>query len=701
MERRTGQAALAPGGAGRVARAPRAGGVCGRALAIAVSLLACGSPPEDPAGDAAPASGDIALVRIARWPGAGVELTLRVTPAGWPADSGAPADLSNAIRLEPDGGGELAFAARPTALAPGYTALLVQPAATAAAREMQRAALEALIASRPGAERIALFRWGAAVDQVASFTGDRALLSAALPAALAPLGAGEAPLPAEEALPAAARDAAEVGGAGGRVMRAVIVSGGAIPEAVREATVLPLVALEPGGDPAARAAAAGMAIDRLAAGAHYAIGVCPGPDAPPARLAVDDAPGAITVAWPAPWPESASAPCDPAAMTGGDQPVPERIELVFTDEQREVYDQRVGSLSKEEFALSVRLAPDQAPVPASAHLRGQTTLGCQRKSYTVTLDGSGRHLFRDTYDDEMYLLAMCADERYIQLHTAMQIMAGLALFPPRHRYVELAIDGETRGVYLLVEKADDALARAHSRTSAVLRRRFDRGDDYVEVEKATGDPAAAAAAWDELMERAAELSGEELEAELAARFDLRGLLTFMALMTAFENGDYVDEVWLTGSDARGVDGAVQPRWHLAGWDTDDLFAACHFGGQYAFDDPNGLSYCAEGALERMVLSDPFMYDRYVGVLEQLLTELTPERLQEVLDATGAALLPYFERPEICAASTELLEDHPGASEPDQAQAYIRDGLAELREAYAARRALLMDRIDSFRAESGR
>jgi hypothetical protein len=657
-------------------------------VAATAWLAACQGPPGSggAADEELPVSGDLALVRVARWPAAGVELTLRVT-----GDDASGRDVSGAIQLTPSGGTALDAAARPVALAPGYTALLVRPGG-----DGEEEALTALLAARPPEEQLAIFRWGAAVDQVVGFTRDRARLARGLASALEI--DSEEPAPPDAAALAAAGEVQEIGGTGPRVMRAVLVIGEGADEAVaavRGRTAMPVLAVA-GDDLMAAAMDAATAIDRLALAAHYTVAVCTGGagEGDGAALSVAGLDGELSVTWPTPWPESLDGACDPDVIAAGEQAVPARFDLLFSDEQRAVYQERVAAGSKEEFELSVRLADDEQPIAASAHLHGKGTLGCDRKSYTLTLDGPGRHLFPDAYDDELFLIAMCADDRYLQLYTSYQLLAELGLFPLRFRYVELTLDGEERGVYLLIEKSDDVLERESSRVSAVLRRRFDAPGDHMEVEKATGDPAAASGAWDAFQRQLAGLAGDQLVAVAAERIDLDGFLTWVAVMTAFHNGDYVDEILATATDARAPGGAVPEYWSFTAWDNDDLFSDCHYSGKFAIVDPNELLYCVEGELEKILFADPVAYARYAARLGDVLDRLTPERVQQALDQTGAALLPWFERADICSAMTELLDDNPGASDPAEAQRDIREHLDLLRDEYESRRLFLQERLDA-------
>ena len=664
-------------------------------LALLVAL-GCQDPPGDAGGDGdggLPVSGDLALVRVARWPSAGVELTLRVDDGGR-----ATSDLSRSIRLAGPGAAELDWTARPVTLSPGYTALLVRPGADAARRGAQEQAIAALLAARPPTERIALYHWGASVDQVVAFTVDRDRLARRIAIALGPDGDGEQPAAGDQALLAVAADTQVIGGNGPRVMRSVVVIGDQAGDAgdARARTPVPLIAVS--GDRLMEAAsAASSEIDRLALEAHYTVAVCAEGGAAEANLTVDGVLGELSIAWPTPWPESLAGTCDPDVIGSAAQPVPEVFELLFTDEQRAVYADRVANLSKEDFALGIRLAPDQEPIAATAHLHGKGTLGCGRKSYTLTLDGPGRHLFRDLYADEAFLIAMCADDRYLQLFTSYQLLAAEGLFPLHFRYVELILDGEHRGVYLLIEKSDDALEEGSSRVSAVLRRRDDAPGDHMEVEKSRGDPAAASGAWDTFEQSLSAYAGEELLAAAQERIDLDRYLVWIALMTVLANGDYIDEVLLTATDARSAAGDVPEYWTFTAWDNDDLFSACHHGGKWAIEDPNQLLYCVEADIDKILFADPVVYTHYTRVMRRLLERLTPERMQEALDVTGAALLPYFERPEICAAMTELLSANPAASDPAEAQRDLREHLDLLRDDYQTRRVLLETRLDDLGA----
>jgi hypothetical protein len=100
-----------------------------------------------------------------------------------------------------------------------------------------------------------------------------------------------------------------------------------------------------------------------------------------------------------------------------------------------------------------------------------------------------------------------------------------------------------------------------------------------------------------------------------------------------------------------------------------------------------------------LLSDPVTYARYVDVLQGVIDAITQQRFRAALDETAAELEVYISRPEIAAAMVELIEDVPGATDPKVALQEIAAEIDALEAALVARRALLQQRIDTYRAEN--
>ena len=642
-------------------------------IAILSLLLACGSTQAEPDAMSPPASGQLGLVRQVSWPGGGNELTVKLVET-----DGAPllSDMADAFALSFDGSGSEDFQVhveRET-LAIGFTALLIRPASTESGRQEQVSSVTAFIEERPTTESIGLFLWLDDARQLSGFTTDRSRLQSQIDrlAGIAPSTA----LDAESAIAFAERQVLAIGGRAPRTMRAVVVVGGD-GSVLGPSAVSVLHGLEQASE----------RIDQFASSSYYRVALCAARTGSSGQLRVRGLEGVLPLALPAALPETAGDACDVASIGPGKRMYPEQIEFVFDSAQRGVYDDRVTSLSKADFDLSVRLNESELVV-ASAHLRGKGTLGCERNSYTLALNGPARHLLPASRTDEFYLISMCADDRYVQQYTANQLMAELGLFPLQFRYVELLIDSQTRGVYLLLEKPREELVRDSTGVHDVMRRRFNSNppDDYFESKYSSG-VYDAAAVYDDAA------AGEEL----AEYIDLDQYLRFLALMTAYQNGDYIDEIWVVASE-QGLAGGAPGLWFsMMAWDNDDLFSECHYSGNNAFVDSNGLIYCAEAAIDQFLLGNPTMYAHYVDVLEDvLLRQVPPERFDAAVATTELAIMPVLSKPGVSAAMVRLVNDNPAAVDPAEAKRDVAASLAQLRDAYRSRHALLLQRIAAYR-----
>ncbi len=638
----------------------------GRLLMVFTLLLACDSTNAEPDAAVVPASGLLTLSRQVSWPGGGSELTVQLVD-----EQGAPLmkNWEDAFEVLLDGSGteEFGIQVRQEPVDVGFTALLVRPADTESERLLQVDALKRFVNQRPADEAIGVFLWLDEVTQLSNFTSGRSRLEHQIDRLVGILPA-QTLLAQEQAISAGVQPVALIGGQAPRGMRSLVVVGSASTTA-ESWPVSVVFGLQQASE----------RIDALASSSFYRISICAAEIGASGQVRVQGMDGSLSIVLRPTLPETKSAACDVAAIGAGKRAYPEQIEFVFDSAQREVYDNRVSARSKEDFDLSVRFGSSETTV-ATAHLRGQGTISCERKSYSLSLDGPGRHLLPDSLADKFYLVSMCLDDRYVQQHTANQIMAELGLFSLKFRYIELLIDGETRGVYLLLEKPREELIRDNTGVQAVMRRNFN-GDDSLESTY-DSEKYDAIGIYDD--------ATTTLEG-LAEHIDLEQYLRHLALMTAYRNGDYVDEVWVRASEQGLGSGQLGLWFEFMAWDNDDLFSACHSGGSNAYSDPNGLAYCAEASLDWLLLGDAEMYARYVDVLEELLLNLVPpERFDAAANATEQAIMPLLSRLGVSAAMVQLDDD------PVQAKQDVTASLAELRGAYRSRHALLLQRISAYR-----
>ena len=689
--------------------------------AIGAFSFACGSgPTATPNPDArVPTTIGMQVAAMHSWPGGGTAITLRVHDAdGFPLSTDSAQQIQMRWLVDDSAANILT---RPISLPSGHTSVVVIPSTNADAQLRVRDAALAFLGERPADERIALYRWGATIDQLRDFTLNRDELITALNVT-GLLAAPSSYVGAHEAVTTVGDENARIGGEWHPGLRSVVFIGADLPEAIPDFAQSSLVQWVVGGVSQSRRdelgsgfvsrpedaggdlkRAARTAADRLeafAATGHHRVAVCGAPTGASARISMEH--NQLTVSLPTSLDEEHNSACDAPTILDGQRTFADTIEFQFTSEERAVYDQRYASLSKSDFNLSVVLGPARAPLPSVAHLRGKGSITCERKNFTLNLGGKrARYLMPRSATDEFYLLSMCLDDRYVRQHTLMQLWQQLGLFPFEFRFIELKIDGVSQGVYLLVEKVAEEFRLDRNRIRSVLRRGFATTSPPttpIEVkysgtteQDARDSYAAALAGLDGL-------SGDTLIEALERRLNLADYLRLLAGASAVENGDYVDEVWLANAETLMSDGTMDARYRFAGWDFEDVLSSCHYSGQFSVMDPWQLTYCAEAEWDHIMLADPDVYARYVDTLEAMLdTTLTSARFKAALDATEAELSRYLRIPGVAPAMTRLVLANPAATDPDIAIQEIRTVAADLATRFDARTALLRQRIAAYRA----
>jgi hypothetical protein len=594
----------------------------------------------DAAIDAPPVPAVVPVVRVHAWPGNGLQLLVELpdalaaeTPGTLPA---AWIELGDGTRVD-------AQVAR-AQVSTGLTAVVVLPSADPAEHARRKAAAEALIRALPAGERVALF---VARDHA------ELLADLALPRghALERLGdlAAEAAASALFATREAQELLAEVQSSFGAVGRAAIVVGDAAPPEPPEVRrVVQLLSMPVDGSPADDAAATVAALAARRA-AILRIGACADlPEDTPFTLHLGTG-SARDLFGPAPMAHLAGQPCVAADAAADRYPFPAEVQLVFTAEERQLFDQIYASSNENLiFTTSVRLGPG-TPVPASAHLRGQGTLFCQRKSFNIELDAGRHRLMPEVGSARFFLISMCQDEAYFGQVFVDRLLQAQDLFVPRMAYVKVKLDGQNLGVYLMTEQPDNAIRDDGLAIQSVIRRRYDIDNQPAEV-KYPSDPTLAAqeaARFEAIGDRARFGPVENLDADLGRVIDLDQYVRILATYSLVQNGDHIDEYYFYGSTEAGGE-----YYRAMGWDTDDAFSPCHGGGGRGIMDRCMLTYCAEAELDHALLRSPATYNRFLLGLDDVLARFTPAVMAGVMAGVKADLWAVLDDDETARALNE-------------------------------------------------
>ena len=376
-----------------------------------------------------------------------------------------------------------------------------------------------------------------------------------------------------------------------------------------------------------------------------------------------------------------------------------RFDLSFSPSERTLFDRLAADRnSAAVWNGAITLEGDVASTPFEGSFRGRSSLGCERKSMSVNLDGNdARHALPHSGTDEFFLVSMCLDDRYVNQLNADQLLREFGLWELEFGTAEVRIDGESRGVYLFIEEIDQELRRDRSGLRSVIRRRTDIDNKPADVEYAADDSAAALSRYEAFLAGLEGLSGQGLLDALRAQMNLDQYLRWVGLMTLLGNGDYIDEVFFIAEASVDESHEVTDYYTIHAWDPDDLFSACHHDSRFAIDDPNGLLYCTESVLDHLIFADPVVYSAYVDVLGDLIDELTPERFRSTAEATRDRLLAWFEDPDIRGAMVELIALNPDAVDAEVAASEIEGATTQLIERFTASRNALLDSIDAYRS----
>jgi spore coat protein H len=289
------------------------------------------------------------------------------------------------------------------------------------------------------------------------------------------------------------------------------------------------------------------------------------------------------------------------------------------------------------------------------HTRGKTSLQFWRKSYTVSLRESFPFPWKNSVKEmeKFYLISMSLDKFYFHNRFAFQCLEELGLFPLFYHYAEVRINGESEGLYLIVQRpADYALDDLGS--YAILRR---GSSDFIAKEKfAKKTPEdlreACRKNFKDIKSAGTNWQGKELYTHLNERMDLHSYFSWLAFNYLVNNGDYTDELFYYL-----LPGEPMPRFGIIPWDFDDILVREPHEGKEKRNQrfSHQLLFSSEDRLDRTIARDPYLYQQYLVQMENTYQRLTPEVLEQIFADIKEDLRSYFMDPAILAISQHDLK----------------------------------------------
>ncbi len=650
------------------------------------------------------------VLRTHSWPGNGAQLYVEVRDGeGRPEPA---ADLET-LTVRSPGDGEVLHHVERAGETSGITAIIIVPSDDPAVHAQRLAAASALVRELPEGERIGVWRGDARLRLAAELNPRHTRVIQQIEA----LPGGDAGLPDLDALEELVDDINEVEGPTSAPSRFIVIVGdtarwiepeGSLASVMRlDGEAEELVACEDragwGGAASPELAGRQLAAHMIALRSSLVtIGLC-GALAPIDGLAVVRGDDRAGFSLPDPLALMSAVGCDAAAAARNDYPFGDRIDLELTPAEVETWNTYHRTRNESPFTARVRVG-GSASMEARIHFRGQGTMGCQRKSLNVELMiDEPLPIIPRSATTEFFLISMCLDEGYFQQTLANRILRQLGLFPFNFRYVEVRRNGESLGVFLLIEKPTHSLRDSMTDVRRVIRRRTGHyGRPQAELKyppPASPDEAAALMAeFHELAALVGTTAPELLFDTLSQRFDFDLYLLWLALNTLLQNGDYIDETFFYASTELNADRTSSLYYRNTGWDYDDLHVACHHGGRDALRDPWGIVYCAEDEIDQALLLSDEVYSRYIDHLVWLIDDVyTEEIMAAEMNTVRDQLFAVLDEEATCDAMIELAGHLPADPTCADLQAEIQRRMDVFLLDDQSRRFLLEGLIDTWRS----
>jgi spore coat protein H len=282
--------------------------------------------------------------------------------------------------------------------------------------------------------------------------------------------------------------------------------------------------------------------------------------------------------------------------------------------------------------------------PKEISTRGQTTLMYKRKSLSIKLKSKAkfRHGDRKESLKKFSLLSLSMDRYYCRNRLAFEMMDSLGIFDLFYSFCELKINGNSEGVFMIVERPED-WAMKGKQSPLVIR----RGYDHRMEETKTGNKSNRSETrkylgyYRQIYKSLHDYEGEELYRVLQEYIDIDFYMRWLAFNFLVHNGDYSDEVFFYIDPEIG-------KYRIIPWDYDDIFATTPHEGVKQRDKAIGekLIFSSEDLLDITIANDSYLYGVYKQQLKEVLETLSPDLFKKIIERTYAELYPYCSEREI-------------------------------------------------------
>jgi spore coat protein H len=281
-----------------------------------------------------------------------------------------------------------------------------------------------------------------------------------------------------------------------------------------------------------------------------------------------------------------------------------------------------------------------------AHLHGQTTLYFERKSYSV--DASEKIKLCEECEGlgAFYLVSLTMDKNYFHNRLCFDLLRVLNLFHLQYTFSEVKINGQSQGIYLLLQRPQDWSLK-EIKSPFIVRRGGDRLIERERFQKEMDKESKKKyhQQFISIYKLIEQHSGQDLYGKLNEVLHLEDYMRWMAFNFIVKNGDYADELFFY------VDPETN-RFRILPWDYDDVFKPQPHEGFAVRNtrmDPSSLIFSSEDKLDLKIANDPYLYAEYLKCLTAVMEELSDPRIEDVLNGIYHDLSPLYASKDILDA----------------------------------------------------
>lgn len=263
---------------------------------------------------------------------------------------------------------------------------------------------------------------------------------------------------------------------------------------------------------------------------------------------------------------------------------------------------------------------------ALIRVHGWSSAQVDRKSFYIDLL-SFQKITEKIRVRKFFLLNMANDPYNFKMKFSYQLLSKFGLFPSYNQFVVLDINGSSQGLYLMVERPEDAIKRVFPNVISVFRTRLNNN-----IEPYYLKPDYDCWRLLDKFQKVFSMNNFENQAELIEDIvDMESYLYLLAFNSLLQNGDTVDELFLYETKPSEQEKA---RLKFAAWDYDELQTE-PMHSELKHKSP---LIWGGSRIDAMIVENPVLYSRYKIILKKFLTEiLTEKHLSKELEKVSGLL----------------------------------------------------------------